>query len=140
MFDATFNFHVSDQRIIWNAERWQSANQLQFSIQQLFQLQIRLPKLCRSFVKISSNNYGFLSKSLKFSDHRPKVLTIQFCSNFTSMQSKHVPNNVGRDFRLPTCTMLAFAMVARKSFNSKFIAKIHFPIGHFMLPINNAAI
>ena len=27
--------------------------------------------------------------------------TIQFCSNFTSMWSKYLPNNVWRDFRLP---------------------------------------
>ena len=35
--------------------------------------------------------------------------------------------------------MLAFAMVAQTSFNSKIIPKVHFPIGHFMSPcITNA--
>ena len=32
--------------------------------------------------------------------------------------------------------MLALAKVARKSFNGKFTAKIDFPIGLFMLPLN----
>ena len=36
------------------------------------------------------------------------------------------------NFRLPMST---FAAVARKSFNSKFTAKIDFPIGHVMLPL-----
>ena len=31
--------------------------------------------------------------------------------------------------------MLALAMVARKSFNGKFTAKINFRIGYFMLPL-----
>ena len=31
--------------------------------------------------------------------------------------------------------MLAFATAARESFNYKFIAKIHFPIGHLILPL-----
>ena len=39
---------------------------------------------------------------------------------------------IWRDFRLP---MSALAMVAQKSFNGKFIAKIDFPIRHFMLPL-----
>ena len=39
----------------------------------------------------------FLSKSLKFC----LAWTIRFCSNFTSMWSKYLSNNVWRDFRLP---------------------------------------
>ena len=31
--------------------------------------------------------------------------------------------------------MSALAMVARKSFNGKFTAKIDFPIGYFRLPL-----
>ena len=31
--------------------------------------------------------------------------------------------------------MSALATVTRKSFNGKFTAKIDFPIGHFMLPL-----
>ena len=65
--------------------------------------------------EISSNKPGF-----------------QFCSNYTSMWFKHISNNVGRYFRLPT---LAFATMAWKSFNFKFIAKNHFPIGHFLLQL-----
>ena len=38
-------------------------------------------------------------------------------------------------FRLP---MLALATVARKSFSGKFITKIGFPIGHFMLSLPDA--
>ena len=34
-----------------------------------------------------------------------------------------------------TLPMSALATVARKSFDSKFTAKIDFPIGHFMLPL-----
>ena len=39
---------------------------------------------------------------------------------------------VWREFSLPVS---AFATVALKSSNCKFTAKIHFPIGHFMLPL-----
>ena len=59
-------------------------------------------------------------------------LTIRFCSNFTNKWSKYVSNNVGRDLRLP---MLVFATVAQKRFYAKRIAKVHFPIRHFMLPL-----
>ena len=61
----------------------------------------------------------FLPKSTKFCI----VPTIQFCSNFTSMWSKYLSNNVWRDFRLP---MSALAMVAGKSINCKFTAKNDF--------------
>ena len=94
----------------------------------MFQLQKRLPKWRQSFVKIGFKKPGFLSKNSKFCIFR----TIRFCSNFTSMWSKYVSNNVWRDFQLP---MSALATVARKSFNVKFTAKIDFPIGHFMLPL-----
>ena len=40
--------------------------------------------------------------------------------------------NIWKDFRLP---MSALAMVARKSFNGNFTAKIDFPIGHCMLAL-----
>ena len=46
--------------------------------------------------------------------------------------SKHVSNNVGRDFRR---LLSAFTTVAWESFHSIFIAKINYPIGHFMLPL-----
>ena len=46
----------------------------------------------------------FLPKSSIFCT----VRTIQFCSNYTSMWSKYLSNNVWRDFRLP---MSASAMV-----------------------------
>ena len=36
--------------------------------------------------------------------------------------------------------MFTFATMARKSFNFKFIAKNHFPIGHFNVNITNADI
>ena len=45
------------------------------------------------------------------------------------MWYKHVLRNVWRDFRL---SMLALAKVAGKSFNSKFTAKMDFPMGYFM--------
>ena len=70
----------------------------------------------------------FLSKSWKFR----VIWTIRFCSNFTSMWSKYLPNNVWRDFKLP---ISALAMVARKSFNGKFTTKIDFPFGYFILPL-----
>ena len=70
--------------------------------------------------------FFFLSKSSKFR----VVWTVQFCSNFTSMWSKYLSNNVWRDFRLP---MSALASVAGKSFNVKFPAKFDFPIGYFIL-------
>ena len=71
---------------------------------------------------------GFLLKSSRFR----VVLTIQFCSNFTSMWSKYVSNNVWRDFTLP---MSPLATVAGKTFNGKFTAKIDFPLGYFILPL-----
>ena len=50
------------------------------------------------------------------------------------MCSKHVPNNVWRDFRL---LMSPLATVAWKNLNSKFkFTTTDFPIGHFMLPFN----
>ena len=52
------------------------------------------------------------------------VWTMQFCSNFTSMWSKYLSNNVWRDFWLP---MSALATVAGKNFNGKFTAKFDFP-------------
>ena len=55
-----------------------------------------------------------------------------FCSNFSSMWSKYVSNNVWRDLRLPVSD---FSTVAWKSFNLKFTAKIDFPIVHFMSPL-----
>ena len=58
--------------------------------------------------------------------------TIQFGSNFTSMWSKYVSNNLWRDFGLPVSE---FATVARKSFDVKFTAKNDFPIAHFMSPL-----
>ena len=51
------------------------------------------------------------------------VRIIQFCSNFTSMWSKCLSNNVWRDFRLP---MSAIATAVGKSFNGKFTSKIDF--------------
>ena len=53
-------------------------------------------------------------------------------SNFASMWLKCVSNNVWRDFSFPVS---AFATVALKNSNCKFTAKIHFSIGHFMLPL-----
>ena len=47
-------------------------------------------------------------------------------SNFASMRSKYVSNNLWRDFRL---SALVFATVVRKSFNSKFTAKMIFRSG-----------
>ena len=52
--------------------------------------------LCQKLLSI------FLSKSIRFST------AIQFCSNFTNMWPKHLPNNVWRDFRLP---ISALAMI-----------------------------
>ena len=78
--------------------------------------------------KMVLKNPGFCQKNSKFCIFR----TIRFCSNFTSMLSKYVSNNVWRAFQLP---MSALATVARKSFKGKFTAKIDFPIGHFMLPL-----
>ena len=70
----------------------------------------------------------FLSSSSKFR----AVGTIRICSNFTCIWYKQFVRNVWRDFRL---SMSALAMVARKTFNGKFTAKIDFPIGHFKLPL-----
>ena len=62
---------------------------------------------------------SFLSKTSKF-----RVLrTIQFCSNFTSMWSKCLSNDVWSDFWLP---MSALATVAGKSFNGTLTAKMSF--------------
>ena len=58
-----------------------------FSHRNIFQ------KWRQHFVK---NGQPFFSKSLKFCI----VRIIQFCSNFTSMWSKYLSNNVWRDFRL----------------------------------------
>ena len=52
------------------------------------------PKWYQCFVKMVNN---FWSKSSKFCI----LWTIRFCSNFTSMWSKYLSNNVWRDFRLP---------------------------------------
>ena len=49
------------------------------------------------------------------------------------MWYKNFLRNVWRDFRL---SMSALAMVAGKSFNSKFTAKIDFSIMYFILPIS----
>ena len=71
-----------------------------------------------------------VSKALRFFVQKLKfctLLIIRFGSNFTSMKSQYVLNNVLRDFRL---AVLAFAMVARKNIKVKFTAKIDFPIGH----------
>ena len=63
-----------------------------------FQLQKRLTKWRQHFVKNGFKKLVFLlSKSSKFR----VVWTIQFYSNFTSMWSKYLSNNVWRDFRLP---------------------------------------
>ena len=48
------------------------------------------------------------------------------------MWSKHVSNNVWRNFGL---AVSAFATVVPKNFNGKFAVKIDFLIGHFMLPL-----
>ena len=93
----------------------------------LFQLQKRLPKWCQRYAKNGFKNPGVLSNSSKFR----VVWTIRFSSNFTSMWHKHFLRNVWRDFKL---SMSALATVAGKSFNNKFTAKIDFPIGHFILP------
>ena len=72
---------------------------------------------------------GLLSKSSIFR----VVWTMQVCSNFTSMWFKYLlSNNVWRDFRL---SMTVLTPVVGKSFNSKFTAKIDFPIGYFMFPL-----
>ena len=80
--------------------------------------------LCQKWFK---KNGFFFTKKLKIR----VVWTKQFCSNFTSMWSKYLSNNVWRDLRLP---MSALA-IAGESLNTKFAAKIDFPIGHFMLPL-----
>ena len=49
------------------------------------------------------------------------------------MWSKYISSNVWRELiRLPVS---AFGTKARKSFNDNFTAKMHFSIGHFMLPL-----
>ena len=81
----------------------------------MFQLQIPLPKWRQRFDCNSCKNPGFLFKSSQFCI----FLTIQFCSNFTSMWSKDVSNNVGRDFRLQ---MLAFYV----TINNVYIGSLNF--------------
>ena len=94
------------------------------------QLQEYLQKWRQRFVKNGFfNKTQFLSKSPKFR----AVLTIRFCSNFTSMRYKHILRNVYRDFWFP---MPALATVAGKSFNGKFTAKIDFPIEYLILPLS----
>ena len=44
-----------------------------------------------------SQNWLTITKKLKILNIR----TIRFCSNFTSMCSEYLSNNVWRDFRLP---------------------------------------
>ena len=55
------------------------------------------------------------------------VPTIRFCSNFTSMWSKCLSNNVWRDFRLPmsaSAIIVPYKIPDRKiNFNSKFTVK-----------------
>ena len=58
----------------------------------------------------------FLSKTSKLCT----FWTIRFGSNFPSMWSKYVSNNVQREFEIPVST---FATVAWKMFNGKFTAK-----------------
>ena len=55
MFGAFLTWlHVSDYRSLWSTKRWKSLNR-KFSIEQLFQLQKRRPKLRQRFIK----NYWF---------------------------------------------------------------------------------
>ena len=74
-----------------------------------------------------------MSKSSKFH----VVLTIRFCSNFTSIWYKHFLRNIWRDFRLP---MSVLATVARKSFNGKFTGKKWFSDLAFYVIIADADI
>ena len=98
-----------------------------FSYRNVFQNGVNA--LSKTIKKFPFFFFFFFVKKVKFSwslDH------IIICSNFTSMWSKYLSNNVWRDFRLP---LSAFAMVAGESFNGKFTVKIDFPIGYFIFPL-----
>ena len=89
-----------------------------FSYRNIFQNDVN------ALSKMVLKNLFYLSKSSKFHI----VWTIRFCSTFTSMWCKHFSRNVWKDFGF---SISALATVAGKSFNSKFTAKIDFPIRHF---------
>ena len=102
-------------------------------------INISLLNNCFSSRNVLQNGINALSKMvLKNSVFCEKAqnfvpfCTVRFGSNFGSMLSKYLANNVWREVRL---SMSAFATVARKSYNGKFTAKIAFPIGHFNLPL-----
>ena len=93
---------------------------------------------CFSYRNVLQNGVNAMSKMvlkmalLLKSSNFLSFRTVRFGSNFASMWSKCVSNNVRRDFRL---LVSVFATVARKTFNGKVTAKNDFPIGHFLLPL-----
>ena len=86
---------------------------------------------CFNYTNVLQNSVNALAKLVLKSSVFVKKLkfcafqTILFGSNFASMLTKYVSNNVWRDFRLPVSS---FATVVGKRFNGKFTAKIDFPI------------
>ena len=90
MFGEPFNL-VTNVRLPYFLEHWMIV-----TTKQLFLLQELLAKWRQSFVKNSFKKTLFLSKSSKFCTY----WTIWIGSNFTSMWSKYISNNVRRDFYL----------------------------------------
>ena len=69
----------------------------------------RIVTECKNVLQIGVNIVPkMVNHSMSRSSNFGVVWTIQFCSNFTSMLSKYLSNNLWRDFRL---RMLASAMV-----------------------------
>ena len=129
MFGATFHLFTHVELPLFLKRRkmvvWKSIVSLAlnncFSYRNVFQNGVN------SLSKMIEKTWFFV-KSSKFCILR----TIRFCSNFTSMWSKYLSNNVWRDFRLP---MSPLATVAGKSFNSKLTAKIDFLLGYFIVQL-----
>ena len=92
------------------------------SIEQLFQLQKRLPKWRQSFIKMVLKTRFFV-KSSNFH----VVWTIQF----VPISPACGPNT----YQIMYGEILDLATVAGKSFKGKFTAKIDFSIGYFILPV-----
>ena len=133
MFGATFNLVTRvGSTVIFGTRKGYSLQINSLAFSRCFSYRNVFQNGVNALSKLVLKNSGFLSKSSKFR----VVWTIRFCSNLISMWYKHFLffflRNVWRNLRLP---MSALAAAARKSFNSKFTAKIDFPIGHFILPL-----
>ena len=127
MFDATFNL-LTSVRLPYCLEHWKMAVfKLKVWHQTIISATETSSKMATTLLQKWFQKWVFV-KTSKFCIFQ----SIRFCSNFISLFSKYLSNNVWRYFRLP---MSAIAIVAWKSFSCKFSAKTKFPIWDFMLPL-----